>query len=83
MKKNQLKSKQYGTGFFSDFYGMINACKWLGIVLLVVGIVIWLIGKKTEGPQVQALKAARKAELDKMIQEIHGEIPHEASALNK
>lgn len=75
--------EQYGTGFFSDFYGMINACKWLGIVLLVVGIVIWLIGKKTEGPQVQALKAARKAELDKMIQEIHGEIPHEASALNK
>ena len=75
--------EQYGTGFFSDFYGMINACKWLGIVLLVVGIVIWLIGKKAEGPQVQALKAARKAELDKMIQEIHGEIPHEASALNK
>ncbi len=75
--------EEYGTGFFSDFYGMINACKWLGIVLLVVGIVIWLIGKKTEGPQVQALKAARKAELDKMIQEIHGEIPGETSALNK
>lgn len=75
--------EEYGTGFFSDFYGMINACKWLGIVLLVVGIVIWLIGKKTEGPQVQALKAARKAELDKMILEIHGETLGDTSAQDK
>ena len=33
--------EEYGTGFFSDFYGMIQACLWLGIILLVIGAVIW------------------------------------------
>lgn len=63
---------------FSNFYGMINACKWLGIILLVIGIVVWLIGRKTEGAQVKALKAARKVDLDNMIREIHGAVPGES-----
>ena len=70
--------EEYGSGFFSNFYGMINACKWLGIILLVIGIVVWLIGRKTEGAQVKALKAARKVDLDNMIREIHGAVPGES-----
>ena len=69
--------EEYGTGFFSDFYGMIDACKWLGIVLLVLGAVIWFIGKKTEGDKVQQLQTIRKEELDNTIREIHGEVPGE------
>ena len=69
--------EEYGTGFFSDFYGMIDACKWLGIVLLVLGAVIWFIGKKTEGDKAQQLQTIRKEELDNTIREIHGEVPGE------
>ena len=56
---------------------MIDACKWLGIVLLVLGAVIWFIGKKTEGDKVQQLQTIRKEELDNTIREIHGEVPGE------
>lgn len=67
--------EEYEEGFFSNFYGMIDVCKWLGIILIVLGIVIWFIGKKTEGPKLKELQAARKRELDEMIREIHGAVP--------
>lgn len=41
--------KQYKTGFFSDFGGMIAACRWGGIILIVVGLAVWYYGRKTEG----------------------------------
>lgn len=64
--------EEYGTGFFSDFYGMIQACLWLGIILLVIGAVIWFLGKKTEGARVKELQVRRRADLDRDIAEIHG-----------
>ena len=69
--------EEYGEGFFSNFYGMIDACKWLGIILIVAGLVIWFIGKKTEGPKLKELQAARKKELDETIRKIHGAVPGE------
>ena len=64
--------EEYGTGFFSDFYGMIQACFWLGVVLLVIGAVVWFIGKRTEGAQVKELQVRRRADLDRDIAEVHG-----------
>ena len=64
--------EEYGTGFFSDFYGMIQACLWLGIILLVIGAVIWFLGKKTEGARVKELQVRRRADLDRDIAEVHG-----------
>ena len=64
--------EEYGTGFFSDFYGMIQACFWLGVILLVIGAVVWFIGKRTEGAQVKELQIRRRADLDRDIAEVHG-----------
>ena len=64
--------EEYGTGFFSDFYGMIQACFWLGVILLVIGAVVWFIGKRTEGAQVKELQVRRRADLDRDIAEVHG-----------
>lgn len=64
--------EEYGTGFFSDFYGMIQTCFWLGVILLVIGAVVWFIGKRTEGAQVKELQVRRRADLHRDIAEVHG-----------
>ena len=64
--------EEYGTGFFSDFYGMLQVCFWLGVILLVIGAVVWFIGKRTEGAQVKELQVRRRADLDRDIAEVHG-----------
>lgn len=69
--------KEYGTGLFSDFYGMINLCKWIGVILLIVGIVVWFIGKKTEGSMLKELQGRRKQQRDDRIRELHGRVPGE------
>ena len=69
--------EEYGTGLFSDFYAMINLCRWLGIALLVIGLILWYIGKKTEGAQLAKLQPLRKHKLDEMIKELHGTYPGE------
>ena len=70
--------EEYEEGFFSNFEAMLNTCLWIGIVLLVVGIVIYVIGKKTEGPQLKPLQVARKQHLDEMIRDLHdGKLPGE------
>jgi hypothetical protein len=57
---------------------MLNTCLWIGIALLVVGVIIYAVGKKTEGPQLKTLQAARKQHLDEMIRELHdGKLPGE------
>ncbi len=65
--------EEYEAGFFSDFYGMISFCAWLGVGMLVIGAIIYFIGKKTEGAELKALMPYRKEKLDKLLSEVHGE----------
>ena len=41
-------------------------------VPLVIGAVVWFIGKRTEGAQVKELQVRRRADLDRDIAEVHG-----------
>lgn len=63
------------TGLFSDFYGMLNICKWMGLLLIAVGIVIIFVGRKTEGVSLSRLKKQRNNKLDERILELHGNVP--------
>lgn len=69
--------EEYGTGLFSNFYAMIDVCRWLGVALLVIGFILWYVGHKTEGEQLAKLQPARKHQLDAMIKELHGTYPGE------
>lgn len=42
--------EQYGSGFFSDFWGMLDACRIGGIILIILGIAVSFIGRKIEEP---------------------------------
>jgi hypothetical protein len=64
----------YGSGFFSDFWGMISACRWGGILLICIGITAIFVGQKVEGTTVTAGKIETekiKALLDD--EELHAE----------
>jgi amino acid transporter len=39
---------EYETGFFSDFQGMLAACRWGGALLILVGIAVFFIAGKLE-----------------------------------
>ena len=67
--------QEYQTGLFSDFYGMLNICKWMGLLLIAVGIVIIFVGRKTEGVSLSRLKKQRNNKLDERILELHGNVP--------
>lgn len=69
--------EEYGTGLFSNFYGMIQLCRWVGIALLAVGLAVWLIGKKTEGSQLKVLQERRNRQMDERIRSLHGKVPGE------
>ena len=71
-----VRGKAYGSGLLSDFYGMINLCRWLGIILIVGGGILWYVGKKTEGEKLKALKTSRDKKLDDRIRGIHGKVPN-------
>ena len=71
--------EEYGEGLFSNFYGMIDLCKWLGIGLIVLGVIIWVIGRKTEGAQLKALQERRSRKLDEKIKALHRAVPEEES----
>jgi amino acid transporter len=45
--------EEYGSGFFSDFWGMLDVCRIGGIILLIVGIIIALVGRKFEEPRIK------------------------------
>ena len=64
--------EEYGHGFFSNFSLMINTCRWGGLILLIAGICMWVIGKKTEGPALVEVKKKRKIRMDKMKARVHG-----------
>ena len=40
--------EEYETGIFSDFGGMLTVILVTGIVCLIVGIIVWLIGRRVE-----------------------------------
>lgn len=59
----------YDTGFFSDFYGMIHTLRWGGLALIAAGLIIWRIGKKTEGPALVEVEKLRKEKRDRLMAE--------------
>lgn len=67
--------EEYEEGFFANWEGMISFCRWLGIVLIIVGIIVYFAGKRMEAPQLAKLRNRRKEDMDKRIEEIHGFIP--------
>ncbi len=67
--------EEYESGLFSNFYGMIILCAALGAALLIGGLILRQIGKKTEGPELAKLEAIRKERLDDIIREFHGAVP--------
>lgn len=71
--------EEYGEGLFGNFNLMIDVCQWVGIVLMVLGVIVWLHGKKTEGPQLVALKERRNEKLDERIKALHGALPNEVT----
>jgi amino acid transporter len=40
--------EQYGSGFFSDFWGMLSACRWGGLLLILAGLTALIIARKLE-----------------------------------
>lgn len=40
--------EEYGSGFFSDFWGMLSACRWGGILMILGGITVLFIARKLE-----------------------------------
>lgn len=43
----------YGSGFLSNFGAMITTCRWCGIGGAVFGIILYIIGRKTDNVTVQ------------------------------
>jgi len=44
---------EYGHGLFSNFDLMLKFLQWGGIIMIIVGLAVWYIGRKTEGPQLK------------------------------
>lgn len=63
----------YHHGLFSNFYAMINLCRWGGLILIIVGVVLWVIGNKTEGPGLVKVKKLRKQRMDEMKERVHAD----------
>jgi hypothetical protein len=40
--------QQYGSGFFSDFWGMLGACRWGGILMILIGCTALFVARKLE-----------------------------------
>jgi amino acid transporter len=45
--------EEYGSGFFSDFWGMLAACRWGGIALILAGAAVMLLSRKIERPSLR------------------------------
>lgn len=67
--------EKYGEGLFSNFNGMVAMCKWLGFILIILGSIVWVFGKKTEGPKLKELQDCRNKKLDERIIALHGVAP--------
>jgi len=40
--------EEYGSGLFSNFWGMLDVCRWGGLLLILIGIVVIFIGRNVE-----------------------------------
>ena len=40
----------YGSGIMSNFWGMITIARWLGIIMLALGVIFLILGKKMDPP---------------------------------
>lgn len=40
--------EEYGSGFFSDFWGMLSACRWGGLLMILAGAAVLLIARRLE-----------------------------------
>lgn len=60
------------SGLLANFDGMLNACLWIGIVLLFAGGVLWYIGNKKEGAAVKELRIKCQNSMHRMINWLHG-----------
>ncbi len=69
--------EEHGSGFFSNFYAMLILCLVLGVIMIVAGLIMRYIGKKTELPKLKPLEERRKKDLDDMLREFHGAVPGE------
>ena len=67
--------EEYEEGFFSNWEAMISFCRWLGIALIIIGIIVYFAGKKFEGESVEKLRERQIGHMDKQMEELHGFIP--------
>ena len=42
--------EEYGTGFFSNFWGMISTCRWGGLCMIAAGLLVFLLARYIEKP---------------------------------
>lgn len=42
--------EEYGSGIMSNFWLMINIARWLGVIMLALGVIFLFIGKKIDPP---------------------------------
>lgn len=40
--------EEYGSGFFSDFWGMLSACRWGGLLMILAGAAVLFFAAKLE-----------------------------------
>lgn len=67
--------EEYGEGLFSNFELMLQVCLILGAILIIGGIVMYVIGRKTESPRLKELEIKRRSLLDELMVELHGKVP--------
>ena len=67
--------EEYRTGLFSNYSAMIHIILGLGIVLTIVGYLVYKYGQKSEGKEIAQLEKERKARLDEELKELIGGVP--------
>lgn len=44
----------YGSGFFSDFWGMLAACRWGGLLMILGGTAVLIVARKLEKVRISS-----------------------------
>lgn len=45
--------EEYGSGFFSNFHGMISTLQYGGVIAVIIGIILFIMSKKVEFKKVE------------------------------